>query len=441
MNKLFTKKAMAMGMAAVMAVTSVVVLDNTASAATYKNLKKATVSKSVVVGKGKKVKIAVTKVPKKTKLSFKVAKKSIATVDKKGVVKGKKVGKTTVTVKLTYKGKSKTKKVKVTVKNPVKKITLKTTNKTLTVGKKFTLKVKAVTPKNASKNVTFSTSKKSVATVSAKGVVKAKKAGKATITVKATDGSNKKATCKVTVVAAVATQTPTSSAVVTATATATATATTAPTNTPAPTNTATTPDTPAPTETAPATEAPATVSAKYEYKAADTNVALVAKAVSGDVVVYTFDLAQKNAKDGDTVKYTKSVNGAEATKETVKVSTDINVDGITAVADRDNKKLTAYAAKDQYESLVFTTNIVATTISKSELEANGVEQTFADETYKVTAEAVATAKETGKLAYTVDGVEKELKKTDIVKGKVTLGNGVTAYVFEDNDNVTVVAYK
>ena len=431
-----------MGMAAVMAVTSVVVLDNTASAATYKNLKKATVSKSVVVGKGKKVKIAVTKVPKKTKLSFKVAKKSIATVDKKGVVKGKKVGKTTVTVKLTYKGKSKTKKVKVTVKNPVKKITLKTTNKTLTVGKKFTLKVKAVTPKNASKNVTFSTSKKSVATVSAKGVVKAKKAGKATITVKATDGSNKKATCKVTVVAAVPTQTPTSSAVVTATATATATATTAPTNTPAPTNTATTPDTPAPTETAPATEAPATVSAKYEYKAADTNVALVAKAVSGDVVVYTFDLAQKNAKDGDTVKYTKSVNGAEATNETVKVSKDIKVDGITAVAERDNKKLTAYAAKDQYESLAFATNVVATTISKSDLEANGVEYTFDGATYKVTAEAVAAAKESRELDYTVNGEKKTLKESQIVdRKKVTLDNGVNAYVIKGNDDVTVVAYK
>ena len=432
-----------MGMAAVMAVTSVVVLDNTASAATYKNLKKATVSKSVVVGKGKKVKIAVTKVPKKTKLSFKVAKKSIATVDKKGVVKGKKVGKTTVTVKLTYNKKSVTKKVKVTVKNPVKKITLKNTKKTLTVGKKFTLKVKAVTPKNASKNVTFSTSKKSVATVSAKGVVKAKKVGNATITVKATDGSGKKAKCKVTVVAAVATQTPTSSAVVTATATATATATTAPTtaptNTPAPTDTATTPDTPAPTETAPATEAP--VSAKYTYKAADTNVSLVAKAVSGDVVVYTFDLAQKDAKVDDTVKYTKSVNGAEATKETVKVSEDINVDGITAVADRENKTLTANADKDQYESLVFTTKVVATTILKSDLEANGVEQTFDGETYKVTADAVDTAKETGKLAYTVNGDEKILKKTDIVNGKVTLDNGVTAYVFEGNDDVTVVAYK
>lgn len=433
-----------MGMAAVMAVTSVVVLDNTASAATYKNLKKATVSKSVVVGKGKKVKIAVTKVPKKTKLSFKVAKKSIATVDKKGVVKGKKVGKTTVTVKLTYNKKSVTKKVKVTVKNPVKKITLKTTNKTLTVGKKFTLKVKAVTPKNASKNVTFSTSKKSVATVSAKGVVKAKKAGKATITVKATDGSNKKATCKVTVVAAVPTQTPTSSAVVTATATATATATTAPTtaptNTPAPTNTATTPDTPAPTETAPATEAP--VSAKYAYNAADTNVALVAKAVSGDVVVYTFDLAQKNAKDGDTVKYTKSVNGAEATNETVKVSKDIKVDGITAVAERDNKKLTAYAAKDQYESLAFATNVVATTISKSDLEANGVEYTFDGATYKVTAEAVAAAKESRELAYTVDGEKKTLKESEIVdRKKVTLDNGVKAYVIKGNDDVTVVAYK
>lgn len=63
--------------------------------------------------------------------------------------------------------------------------------KTLTVGKSFTLKITGT-----KKKVTWSTSKKSVATVSSKGKVTAKKAGTATITAKV-DG--KKYTCKVTV--------------------------------------------------------------------------------------------------------------------------------------------------------------------------------------------------------------------------------------------------
>lgn len=63
---------------------------------------------------------------------------------------------------------------------------------TLTVGSKVTLKVK-----NASGKITWSSSNKKVAPVSSKGVVTAKKAGKATITAKTTKG--KKLTCKVTV--------------------------------------------------------------------------------------------------------------------------------------------------------------------------------------------------------------------------------------------------
>ncbi len=76
-----------------------------------------------------------------------------------------------------------------------KKISLNKKNVTLTVGKKFQLKLK-----NASKKVkvTWSSSKKKVATVSKKGLVKAKKAGKAKITAKV-KSLKKKYTCKVTV--------------------------------------------------------------------------------------------------------------------------------------------------------------------------------------------------------------------------------------------------
>ena len=72
----------------------------------------------------------------------------------------------------------------------------------LTKGKSKTLKA-TVSPSNAAnKSVSWTSSNKKVATVSSKGKVTGKKAGTATITVKAKDGSGKKATCKVVVTAA-----------------------------------------------------------------------------------------------------------------------------------------------------------------------------------------------------------------------------------------------
>lgn len=70
-----------------------------------------------------------------------------------------------------------------------RKITLKTSKKlTLTKGKKKTIKY-TVYPDNATdKKVTFKSSNKKVATVSSKGVIKAKKKGKATITIKTVSG-------------------------------------------------------------------------------------------------------------------------------------------------------------------------------------------------------------------------------------------------------------
>lgn len=76
-------------------------------------------------------------------------------------------------------------------------IQLNKTDVTLKAGKKVTLKA-TVKPESASvKKFTFTSSKKAVAVVNSKGVVTAKKAGTARITVKA---GNKKAVCKVTVI-------------------------------------------------------------------------------------------------------------------------------------------------------------------------------------------------------------------------------------------------
>ncbi len=78
-----------------------------------------------------------------------------------------------------------------------KKITMNKKKVSLEVGKTFKLKVKTVKPKKASKAVTYKTNKKKVATVSKKGVIKAKSAGTATITV--TSKKNKKLKVKVKV--------------------------------------------------------------------------------------------------------------------------------------------------------------------------------------------------------------------------------------------------
>ena len=87
----------------------------------------------------------------------------------------------------------------VTVANPVK--TIKLNKKKVTIKKKGSYLLKAtVGPKSATnKAVTWKSSNNKVATVSASGLVTAKKKGKVTITVKAKDGSKKSAKCTITV--------------------------------------------------------------------------------------------------------------------------------------------------------------------------------------------------------------------------------------------------
>ena len=162
---------------------------------------KLTVTKSATVKVKQKVTLKAKITPSSAdnkSLAWSSNKKSVAKVSAKGVVTGVKKGTATITVK-TKDGSNLSAKCKVTVTQPVTKITLNKTKLTLKVKKTFTLKAN-VKPSNANnKKVKWSTSKKSVATVSAKGVVKAVKKGTAVIKAVAKDGSKKSAKCTVTV--------------------------------------------------------------------------------------------------------------------------------------------------------------------------------------------------------------------------------------------------
>lgn len=167
-------------------------------------VKEIRISKNVLaVQKGKTVNIKATVKPKNAsnkKLKYKTSNKKIATVDSKGKVKGLKNGTVTITVTAADGSKKKaTCKVGVYTAK-IKKATVSPSKKTLNVGKTVTLKTKIKSPSKGAVNLfTWTSSNKKVASVDAKGKVKALKAGTATITGTAADGSKKKVTCKITV--------------------------------------------------------------------------------------------------------------------------------------------------------------------------------------------------------------------------------------------------
>ena len=93
---------------------------------------------------------------------------------------------------------------RITVKKPaapsvaLKKITLRKKTKSMSVGETYQLGV-TFSPSNASnRKVKYNSSKKSIASVSSTGKVKAKKKGTTTITVTSLANSKIKATCKIT---------------------------------------------------------------------------------------------------------------------------------------------------------------------------------------------------------------------------------------------------
>ena len=130
-----------------------------------------------------------------------------ATVDEDGIVCVKKAGKNKkVIIYATAEDGNKLASYTINIMpNAVKKITITASSKTVKAGNQLKLKA-SVTPKLSSKKINdtlkWSSNNTKYATVSQKGVVKAKKAGKGKkvkITAKATDGSNKKKTITISI--------------------------------------------------------------------------------------------------------------------------------------------------------------------------------------------------------------------------------------------------
>ena len=160
------------------------------------------------LAKGKKVTLKTTVTPKNAtnkSVTWSSSNQKVAKVSQKGVVTAVKKGTANITAKAKDGSKVKSKVYKITVvDHAVKKVSLKTENKTVAAGKKATIKATiSTTGKNANKTLKWSTSNKKYATVSSKGVVTTKKAGAGKtvkITAQATDGSNKKATISIKIV-------------------------------------------------------------------------------------------------------------------------------------------------------------------------------------------------------------------------------------------------
>lgn len=206
--KRFAKKGLAGALSLAMVLGMTAVVNPETAEAKKVKVKKVTVTapsgKTAYVAKGKKINLTATvKVtPNKKankKVTYKSANKKIASVNSKGQVKGVKAGSTKITV-TSKKNKKKKATIKIVVKKAaVKKVTISAKKATLPVGAKKKLTAKVTPKKNVSSKIAWSSSKKKIASVTSKGVVKGLKEGTATITAKAADGSGKKATCKVTV--------------------------------------------------------------------------------------------------------------------------------------------------------------------------------------------------------------------------------------------------
>lgn len=127
------------------------------------------------------------------RVTYKSSNNKVASVTQGGVIRAKKKGNAVITVTTAN---QKTCRIKVTVRQAPKKVTIGAKNRTLKKGKTLRLRVKLPSG-SAAFGIRYNSSRKRIATVDAKGNVKAIRKGSTVITVKLYNG--KKARLKLTV--------------------------------------------------------------------------------------------------------------------------------------------------------------------------------------------------------------------------------------------------
>lgn len=145
---------------------------------------------SVLAGKTKSIKAKTIR--KKRKITYKSSKKSVATVTSKGKIRGKKYGTATIYVKARG---MKTKKIKVSVKKPVKGLKLSSPGAIAfsAAGKTYQIRA-SVTPSSKyvmTKKLTYKSSFPNVASVSSSGKITTKNSGYTRITISTSSNAGK----------------------------------------------------------------------------------------------------------------------------------------------------------------------------------------------------------------------------------------------------------
>ena len=419
------KKAIATVAAAAMVITSIVPAAPAQAAVKAKKLtvktKKIVLYKGAAAGYGSK-QLKVTVKPKKAKVTYKINKKKVASVSKKGLVRAKKPG----NAKITIKSGSKKVVVKVVVKKIKKKVTKVTATKNITVNVGAKKKIKtSVKPKKATlKALAFTSNAKKIAKVNAKGVITGIKAGNAKITVKAVDGSKKKATVAVLVTGAAIASNPaiTTGPSVTTAPTVAPTATVAPTTVPTvvPTEAPTTAPTEAPTEapTAAPTEAPVETIAPVVKDNGDLSYDLPALAEGSSYKV--------SFGEGNNAEITA---GAVAAIETIR-------DRFEASAQKDAVKAAESFVSKAYDNKAFGGFVVNKEAGKDTAVVS-----YNGKDYNLTVKAdgdVAKVAVEGEFSLTVKGANGAYTVSDLKVGTVE-GNGTYAATVAVAEDGTVTA--
>lgn len=419
------KKAIATVAAAAMVITSIVPAAPAQAAVKAKKLtvktKKIVLYKGAAAGYGSK-QLKVTVKPKKAKVTYKINKKKVASVSKKGLVKAKKPG----NAKITIKSGSKKVVVKVVVKKIKKKVTKVTATKNITVNVGAKQKIKtSVKPKKATlKALAFTSNAKKIAKVNAKGVITGIKAGNAKITVKAVDGSKKKATVAVLVTGAAIASNP---AITTGPSVTTA-PTVAPTATVAPTTVPTVVPTEAPT-VAP-TEAPTTAPTEAPTEAPVETIAPVVKD-NGDL---SYNLPALTEGSSYKVSFGEG-NNAEITAGAVAAIETIR-DRFEASAQKDAVKAAESFVSKAYDNKAFGGFVVNKEAGKDTAVVS-----YNGKDYNLTVKAdgdVAKVAVEGEFSLTVKGANGSYTVSDLKVGSVE-GNGAYAATVAVAEDGTVTA--